>query len=289
MGGKSGGSQTVTQSAKPWSAQIPYLRTLFSEAEKLRQSGGPAYYPGATLAPQNDNQTAAQDYLTNYATGQGQGISDAISNNLRFNLDNVLNPDSNPYIQQAAQSLAQPIYQQLNDSTLPTIQNAAANSNNLGSSREALLETGARQSADQAVANATAGLYSTAYGQGLDANSKAVALLPSTIQSILSPGTIQGTVGDAQQAYQQAVIQDALNRYNYEANLPYANLSAFQNFVSGNYGSQGSSTTSGGNTASTIGSALGGGLSGYALGGALGMGTAGSLGLGGLGALAAFL
>ena len=53
--GSSGGSSTTVQKADPWKGQQPYLKNVFSEAQKLYESGNITgdYYPGGTVAPQS--------------------------------------------------------------------------------------------------------------------------------------------------------------------------------------------------------------------------------------------
>jgi hypothetical protein len=87
------------------------------------------------------------------------------------------------------------------------------------------------------------------------------------------------TVGQAQEGYQQMALEDAINRFNFEQNLPSAKL---QQFLSAAYGSP-----QGGITVSSVpqysnpaAGALGGALGGYAIGGPAG--AAGGAVLGGL-------
>jgi hypothetical protein len=40
-------------------------------------------------------------------------------------------------------------------------------------------------------------------------------------------------VGQAQEGYDQAALQDAMARWNYEQNLPYQNLQRYQAAISG--------------------------------------------------------
>jgi hypothetical protein len=87
------------------------------------------------------------------------------------------------------------------------------------------------------------------------------------------------TVGQAQETYQDAALQDAINRFNYEQNLPSAKL---QQFLSAAYGSPQGGITSSPVYRSPLTGALGGGAAGYALSGGNPYAAAGGAVLGGL-------
>jgi hypothetical protein len=87
------------------------------------------------------------------------------------------------------------------------------------------------------------------------------------------------TTGQAQEGYQQMALQDAINRFNYQQNLPSMKL---QQYLSAAYGSPmgGIATQSVPSYSNPAAGALGGALGGYALGGPVG--AAGGAVLGGL-------
>jgi hypothetical protein len=89
------------------------------------------------------------------------------------------------------------------------------------------------------------------------------------------------TVGQAQEAYQGQALQDAINRFNFQQNLPSAQL---QQFLSAAYGApMGGITTSMVPTYSNpAANLLGGGVAGYALSGGSPIGALGGAALGGL-------
>ena len=104
---------TSTSTTTPWSEQQPYLKTLFSEADRLRQQGGPQYYPGQTLADvpwqtQSAIDLASQRALNgNPLDSQAQGVaSDTLSGK-------YMSPDSNPYLQSAFDSVRAQVQPQI--------------------------------------------------------------------------------------------------------------------------------------------------------------------------------
>jgi hypothetical protein len=85
------------------------------------------------------------------------------------------------------------------------------------------------------------------------------------------------TTGQAQEGYQQMALQDAINRYNYQQNLPSLQL---QQYLSAAYGSPmgGITTSQVPSYTNTGANVLGGALGGYALGGTTGAAAGGLLG-----------
>jgi hypothetical protein len=119
-------------------------------------------------------------------------------------------------------------------------------------------------------------LYGADYARQLQAAQMSPALAQADYQDISQ----LYQVGQAQESYQQAALADAMQRYNFQQNLPAAKL---QSFLSAAYGApMGQQTTQPiyRNTGANVlgGAALGSALGGGALGAGVGAG-AGLLGL----------
>jgi hypothetical protein len=119
-------------------------------------------------------------------------------------------------------------------------------------------------------------LYGADYARQLQAAQMSPALAQADYQDISQ----LYQVGQAQESYQQAALADAMQRYNFQQNLPAAKL---QSFLSAAYGApMGQQTTQPiyRNQAANVlgGAALGGALGGGPLGAGIGAG-AGLLGL----------
>ena len=67
-GGGGGGTNTV-QKADPWEEQKPFLEDIFQQAQSRFNEDGPNFFPGETIAGFNPNETAYQQFVTDYATG----------------------------------------------------------------------------------------------------------------------------------------------------------------------------------------------------------------------------
>jgi hypothetical protein len=83
-------------------------------------------------------------------------------------------------------------------------------------------------------------------------------------------------IGQQTEAYQEMALQDAINRFNFEQQAPYARL---QSFLSGAYGAPSGMQQVTPVYRNPIGGAIGGALAGQAIGGPTGALIGGGLGL----------
>lgn len=257
-----GGSTTTVQNADPWAGQQPYLRDLFRRA-KQNVAQPKQLYGGQTVADQADATLAGQQSVIQGAnTAQGQLPS--VNNALSFAL-NATDVNNNPHLAAAAAGAIRPVQQQLQENILPNIGSAAQQSGAYGGGRQGIIESNAVRDATRAMTDITARLYSDAYGQGLDAQGRALALAPSILQAQAIPGQLLDAVGQQQQAYQQSLINDAVYKHDFLQNEPDIRLANYQNLITGGYGGTSTSSISGGNRGG-FGPAIGGALSGYSLG-----------------------
>lgn len=241
------GNTTTTQTNTPWSGQQPFLNSngagpnqwtqnpptggsipgVMPQAASLYQNYSPQYFPTSTVSPFNDTQNAGLGMEAAYGLGGGASSVGA-SNSALTNIGNgaFLNPN-NPWLGATAQSVAQ--------SVLPQVDSQFAGANRFGS--------GANVNADtSAVANAVAPLAFQNYGQAMQNQVQAAAAAPflqsaqeSSIQDVLNSGS-------AQQQQAQAQLNDQVNRWNFQQQLPYNQLATYQQMVNGNYGGTGTLT-----------------------------------------------
>lgn len=265
-----GGSSTNTiQQADPWSGQQPYLADVMSEAQRLYNTAGPEMYSGNTVVGYNPLEQAAQSYAANYATTGAQDLANTtLAGNQYLASPDLMDPATNAYLAKYAQGAVDPIFEQLNRETLPALRAGATMAGHSGGSRRGIAEGLAVDSATQNALNTTSQIYSDAYAQNLEALKSGVALAPQTIQAGTLPSTILGGVGSAERAYEQSLLDDAIRQYEYEQQLPFNKLAAYQALIQGNFGGIGSSTSTGTaagqSTLGTIAGAAGTGLAAYA-------------------------
>ncbi len=277
MGSKSTPQQTQQTSQTnmgPWQAQQPYLTDVFNQAQSLYNSPGPQYYQGSTVAPMNAAQNSGlnsiigmQDKIAPLSGALQQGTTDTLSGK-------YLDPSTNPYLAAT--------YGQAADQVGRTYQTATAPNTSAAFSAAGRYGSGARnQAVDQnqralgtTLDNLATNIYGGNYGQERQ-NMLNTANNAGNIQNALyQPAGATVAAGGQQQQQSQQELQDLVNRWNYNQNLPYQKLSAYQGAVSGNYGQSGTTTSMG--TQNVYSNPLG-----SALGGALGIGSLFAPGLGG--------
>jgi hypothetical protein len=233
------GGQTVTSSTAPWVGQQPYLSFGFQQAQNLYNQGGPQYYPGATVAPVSDETTQALALQAQRAL-QGSPLNAAAQASALGTARGDYLSAGNPYLQNMFSSIA--------NTVTPSVAGTFAGAGRYGSGAYANALT-------SALANTAGNLayqnYSNERGNMMQANAQAPMLASQDYTDI---GQL-ASVGDARQQLAQQNINAAVDRYNYNQNLPYNTLANFIRMVQGNYGSSSTQTTT--NTVNPIAGTLG--------------------------------
>jgi len=122
-----------------------------------------------------------------------------------------------------------------------------------GSNVSADLQNRAATTLANTLANKAGELAYTNYGAERARQEAAVANAPQLAQADYADIAQLGQVGQTQEGYSQQALQDQINRYNYEANLPYQKLSQYAGLVAGTpQGSTTTSTSSGGKIVCTM-------------------------------------
>lgn len=93
-----GGGGTTVQKTEPWKGQQPYLRDVYSEAQKLFDAGPNVYYPGQTIADQSDWTKKALDDLANYYTNPGNKQAQAALSGSVAYMSGLSDPSKNPLL-----------------------------------------------------------------------------------------------------------------------------------------------------------------------------------------------
>jgi len=236
--GKGGSSQPVksTTDTAPWGEQQPYLKEVFTEAQKQYQTGGPQLMPGSGIAPMSGPEKYASTYLSNLAQGPLEQQAKDLATAQKFGLGDVLSPDSNAYLKDYANASTKGIWDNLNNNVLGQTRSAANAAGQFGGSRQGIAEGLATKSAIEADADTRSKIYSNAYGQGLDVFKSTMAQVPQNMVAQQMPATVMAGVGSQERAFEQAMLDEQIARWNYEQNLPFTNLAQYQNLIQGNYG-----------------------------------------------------
>ena len=113
-GGGGGGTQSTNtvEKADPWAGQQPFLKDVFQEAQdRYDDSSQPSFFPGNTISPFNQNESAYQQSVVDYlGSGRGQGmqaraeggVSDLFGSNPIFDATRSLAPYGQESLQASA-------------------------------------------------------------------------------------------------------------------------------------------------------------------------------------------
>lgn len=249
-GSRSKGSSSSTTT--PWAPQIPYLTSGFARADQLYNQGvDPSLSAGYGLLEGVAQNYDPSGYLNTASQGlQGAGANLGMGNNaLSTMLDpnQMLNPDSNPYLGRYADAMSRPITQALTERILPAIRGDAISNGSFGGSRQGIAEGIAARGAAEAIGDRTAGLYSNAYGQGLNAMQGAAGMLPGYASANLGIAEAAPRLGNASFNLQRLPADAMIESGMGQTMMPWQLLQNYMGAIRGNYGGTTVGSTKGSN------------------------------------------
>jgi len=259
-GGGGGSTNTTVQKADPWGGQQPYLADVYTNAQTAANTPM-TYYEGNTVAGYTPEQQAAHNMATQRALLGSVGLKDAQNQAAATARGDYLSPDSNPWLNQVAQRQAGMVGGQFD--------NSAVSAGRYGSGAWSLGKEGALN-------DAMTSLYGGAYEGERARQLQASSMIPQLGQADYYDIGQLAAVGEDKQAYEQALIQDAMNRHQFEQMEPWNRLNLYSNLVQGHQG--GTTTMTAPYYKPSSASQL---LGGAAAAGSLGMSMASLLGSGG--------
>lgn len=237
-----GAGKTVNLSTlSPPAFQQPYIDQLLSEARRLYESPGPFMYPESMVAGFTPDQMEAFAILGTNARQAQDLIRPLLVESMRTGLS-APSVEQNPYLGQIADAITQRVNQAVTEQWLPAVRSGAIASGTLGGSRQALSEALIGREASRELSNALASLYGEQYNRGVNTMLNTMQLAPTVQQSMFSPGLMLSAIGEQQRQMNQAKIDEAMQRWAYEQQLPYQKLAEYYNIVSRPFGSTGMST-----------------------------------------------
>jgi len=282
------GAFTSQATTEPWEQQIPHLKKAFQTAENLYLPEGqptlPAYYSGKTVAGFDPYQTMAQESIVNYAKGDapvalqsaasvanlgqmygqtpfsGEQRADLLAGRVNTGAGTPFGAIANTYGQQFIDQMTK---------GLADVRKGQIMYQPGGSSRgdiyQSNVATGASQALAQNLANLYGGAYQTAQSQRfpmaqMELGQKAAGLgaYPTIMGAPLSMYQAIGDVGAQRRAMTQEGINQAMMRYNYEAQRPQTALQNYLSSISGAYGGRSTATPSAIGALGQVGAALSG-------------------------------
>lgn len=280
----SGGSTPQTQSTTyQLSPEQRQLMDLAMPGVTNFAASVPKRYQGSTIAGFDPLQVAGQEGAVGSAGVQTDLARSGANTSNFWMSDAPWQPQNNPALQGSIDAATRPITQALTEQALPAIRDSAEKTGNFGSSRQGIAEGLATGRASQAIGDATSKIVNDNYSTNVDAQLKALGLLPQTAGAQTTGDLTTSAVGDTRQALAQALLGEQVGNFNYDQLAPFLQSKEILSLLSG---LPGGTTTSTASTPqrNTLTSALGGAASGAAVGSALfpGVGTAAGAGIGAL-------
>lgn len=238
MGGGGGGSTTTT-GIDP--SLKPYVEYGLEEGKKLYQAPGPGFFPGQTyVSPSQATQQALQ--MTQQRATAGSPLLQAAQ---QQQLQTVQGRGVNPFLQGALSAAYQPTVEAAQEATRG-LQSQVSQAGRYGSG--AMGQIAERQAAG--LGRGLGGSLSNLAYQSSEAEAQrqaaAIGGAPALAQADYTDIQALLKAGQGGEQYQQAALQDAMSRYNYEQQLPQQKLQQFANLFSSAPGGQVSTTTQSG-------------------------------------------
>lgn len=226
---KGGGGTTETvQKSDPWEGMQPYLSGtngvpgLYSEAAKLYNQGGQQYYQGDTLSPQASETSQSQQMTSDIANQGSQG-----NDNLQQQYADTMGGN---YLY-GGQGFNQAL-QAASNKIIPQIDSRFAMAGRSGSGLAQTAQT-------QALSDSFAGLYNDERGRQIQMS----ALAPQINQMRYADANTLGQLGAQKEDYQQDLINQQIQKFNFEQNAPYDALNRYAQILNPGLGVGGTQTS----------------------------------------------
>jgi len=284
MGGSSA-SDTQTVKTEPWSGAQPYLQSAMDIAGNLAQTPTPNY-PYQTTAPLNELQANSLAAKANYGINATAPLIAGYQSGAQrmMSADDVAN---NPNVQGMLGVNERLVNRNLNENVLPMLGDQAVQAGQYGGSGHGVAQGIAMRGTQEALANANAQTLLTSYGQGLGAQAQALGQSGNTLGLGFIPSQTGAEVGGTMQAQDQALRDEAYNRWMYPYQEPWDRLERAMGTIGQASGMGGTTTSPNPNQGNQFVSGLGGAMTGAKIGSAIapGYGTAAGAAIGGISGL----
>ena len=209
----------------------PYLQYGLTEAQKLYQGGGPAYYGGQTyVSPSASTQTGLQ------ALEARASVGNPLLSSAQQQLQGTISGDylsGNPFFQGAfkpAATAAESQYRQ----TLGDIGSKASLAGRYGSGAMGSLQDRATNTFAQNLANTAGQLAYQNYAQERGAQQQATMAAPSMAQADYQDIQQLLNAGQLREGYTGQQTQADIAKFNFLQNQPQQNLQNYLSLVYGN-------------------------------------------------------
>lgn len=239
---------TVTQTNKI--ELSPEQKEIFGLAmPKIREyaSSTPQLFAGSGIAGFNPTQLAGQQAALDAADEAGGLAGQAGATQAQLlDPEFMLNP--NQYLLPAANAVTRMTTENLMENILPGIRSGATATGGQysgGSTRQGIAEGRAIQGSSREISDSLAKMFLQNYQTGLSGLRAAVDSNAGVMRQSLFPASIMQAVGGQQQGMEQAQLDELIQRFYTQQDLPLLQSQQIMNLVQGMPGSTGVSTVQG--------------------------------------------
>lgn len=245
-----GGSSTSVTTSTPM--QQEYYQQLLGQAQNLYEQGPMQFYGGQTVANLTPAQLESMNLTSNWVTGGAQDqMNQTLANYNQMMSGRVNTGEGSPY-----GDMINAYQNQVMDSARDVMSGLRSNQVMMGqpggSSRGDLLNNRVIEEANQQVTDATAAMYNNAYNQAQQTQLGALGQYGSIMNMPLEMSKqLYNRVGLPQQQYNQAIMDDARQRFEFGQTAPWQHLAQYANLISGNFGGTNTSSSESGSRSVT--------------------------------------
>jgi len=187
------------------------------------------YYPGATVAPTDPTTTEAQNMALSMAREGSPNIDAAQAENLKTLQGGYY--DSNPYLDATYNRAASGVTRAFNRAVLPNLESRFAGAGRMDSGAY----QGALGEAGRGLAGELSGMATDIYGGAYQAergrqNAAVGAAAPLAKAGYMGADVIGG-VGAQRERYNQAQIDEMVQRFQFEQEAPYQSIARYANLI----------------------------------------------------------
>jgi hypothetical protein len=224
-GGGGGGSSTTKTTSELDPTVRPYVEYGLQEAKGLYQTPGPSYFPGQTYIGPSAQTSASLQAAQNRALA-GSPLQQSAQQQQLGTVGGQYLSAGNPYFTQALGGATQQATQAYNDA-IKAAQGTASMAGRYGSGVSADIQNRAANTLATTLANKYGDLAYQNYANERALQQQSAFNAPQMAAADYADIQQLANVGKTAEGYQQTALQSAIDRYNYEQNLPYQKLSAY--------------------------------------------------------------
>jgi hypothetical protein len=274
-------TQTTTQTSAPPAYIENQLKFGTDEARRLYEQGAPGFFPGQTYAGFTPQQEQALN-LTEQRALSGSPLTREAQNQLQRTLSGEF-LNANPYLDAQINAATRGTTQRFAETVMPSVQSSLGRAGRYGSNASTQqLFTNAQRTLAQQLADTEANIRGANYQNERQMMNAAIGQAPGLAAQDYADFGKLAMVGEQRQAMNQAGIDEAMARYQYENTIDQDQLDQFLARITGISPQAGQigTTVAPRQGSNTFGQLLGlaGTLGGAALGGPIGASIGGSLG-----------